>query len=82
MANTLKSRLERLEQQQGSADNPTIVKIVHFAPFKEGDGVFVDGQFYAKPADESIEELKRKVLNDLRRSGPRRLIVIGQYEQA
>lgn len=79
MTNTVKSRVERLEHQYHAAGEPFIVKIVHFTPFKEGRGILVEGRFHAAPDGASLEELKKRVIDDLMRSGPRSLIVVEQY---
>ncbi|WP_434108016.1 hypothetical protein [Paraburkholderia caffeinilytica] len=67
MAANLKSRLVRLEQQNGGGGEPLIVKLSRFdAPHDVFSGVKVGTEFFGREPGESIDETERRVADILR----------------
>ncbi|WP_027784348.1 MULTISPECIES: hypothetical protein [Burkholderia] len=80
-ASSLKSRIERLEQQRGGIE-PLIVVIRRFGKFEQGPGVFVDGLFYPCPPGESVDEIEQNAIREINRDGTRKLIVVRRAEKS
>ncbi|MDF3098908.1 hypothetical protein SB394_16725 [Burkholderia sp. BCCIQ04A] len=78
-ASSLKSRIERLEQQRGVTE-PLIVVLRHFGEFEEGHGVFVEGVFYPCPPGESVDEIEKNAIREINPDGTRKLIVVKRAE--
>ena len=78
-ASSLKSRIERLEQQRGVTE-PLIVVLRHFGEFKEGHGVFVEGVFYPCLPGESVDEIEKNAIREINSDGTRKLIVVKRAE--
>jgi hypothetical protein len=77
MAANLKSRLVRLEQQNGGTSGALIVTFARLsAPDDAFKGFNVNGEFFARNDGESIEEAKGRVADLMRHRGDAAMYVL------